>query len=153
MDVKGDSAILRNLQRLSTKAGMRALRRALRPGANVVRNAARQNAKQIDDPKTASMIHKNISVQAGGRRREREYGGPVMRVGVRGGARPLPKSADVGLSGGNTTHWRFIEFGTSEAKAQPFMRPAAVSSVERVAAVVSSAAEVELEKELAKELR
>lgn len=151
--VEGQSQILAKLQRLSSRAGANALRRALRKGANVVRDAARQNAKQIDDPETAAVIHKNIAVQAGGRRREREVGGPMMRVGIRGGARPLPKGTQTGLSGGNTTHWRFVEFGTSRSKAQPFMRTAAASSVSSVADVVSTAAEVELDKELAKDLK
>lgn len=152
-EINGRSSILRKLNKLSGRAGANALRRALRKGANVVRDAARQNARQIDDPETAAKIFRNIAVQAGGRRREQAAGGPMMRVGVRGGARPLPKGTNTGLSGGNTTHWRFIEFGTSEARATPFMRPAAASSASRAAEVVSVAAEVELDKEIAKELR
>lgn len=147
----GQSDILKKLNQISARAGANALRRALRRGANVVRDAARQNAKQIDDPETSAAIYKNIAVQSGGRRREKAAGGPMMRVGIRGGARPYPKNTATGLSGGNTTHWRFIEFGTSEARAQPFMRPAATANVSRVADVVCAAAEVELAKELAKE--
>lgn len=139
------------LKKLSNRAATNAMRRALRKGANVVRDAARANAKRIDDPASRAEIQKNIGVQAGGRRRERAAGGPMMRVGVRGGAR-YRKDGGQGLSGGNTTHWRYVEFGTSSARAQPFMRPAAVSSVSRAADVVSSAAQVELDKEIAKEI-
>lgn len=152
-EIHGDAAILGKLKKLSNRAAINALRRSLRKGANVVRDAARQNARQIDDPETAARIFRNIAVQAGGRRREQQAGGPMMRVGIRGGARPLPKNTQTGLTGGNTTHWRFIEFGTSEARATPFMRPAAASSASRAAEVVSVAAEVELDKEIAKELR
>lgn len=59
-----------------------------------------------------------------------------MRVGVQGGAR-LDRTAHIRvdkkgethfLRGGNTTHWRFVEFGTSTARAKPFMRPAMVKA-------------------------
>ena len=39
--------------------------RAARKGMNVVRDAARQNAKAIDDPETSEKIWRNISVSAG----------------------------------------------------------------------------------------
>lgn len=153
VNVEGLAEIERKLKLLPQRAGQNAMRRALRKGANVVRDAARANARRIDDPETAAKIYKNIAVSAGGRRREQQAGGPMMRVGVRGGARPLKKGTNTGLPGGNTTHWRFIEFGTSEARAQPFMRPAATSNVSRVAEVVFASADEELNKELAKELR
>jgi HK97 gp10 family phage protein len=147
--MQGEAEILRKLRTLTDKAGLKAMRRALRKGANVVRDVARQNAKRIDDPVSASDISRNIAVQAGGKRRERQYGGAVMRVGVKGGAR-YRKGGGEGLPGGNTTHWRYLEFGTSKTKAQPFMRPAAASSAGRAAEVVGAAAEQELDKEIAK---
>lgn len=150
-EIHGDAALLGKLKNLSNRAAINALRRSLRKGANVVRDAARSNAKRIDDPESRAEIQKNISVQSGGRRRERAAGGPMMRVGVRGGAR-YRKDGGQGLSGGNTTHWRYVEFGTSDSRAQPFMRPAAVSSISRVADIVSTSAQVELDKEIAKEL-
>lgn len=126
------------------------MRRALRKGANVVRDAARNNAKRIDDPDTREQIYRNIAVSGGGRRRERQAGGPMMRVGVRGGAKPLRRDTDTGLPGGNTTHWRFVELGTSHSRAQSFMRPAAASSASQVFNVVAASASVELDKEIAK---
>jgi HK97 gp10 family phage protein len=50
------------------------------------------------------------------------------------------------LSGGDTRHWRYIEFGTESIAAQPFMRPALASNAERVAAAVMA----ELDKQLTK---
>lgn len=146
--IEGLEEVQRKLKLLPERLGNRALRRALRRGANVVRDAARNNAKRIDDPETREMIHKNIAVAGGGRRREKAAGGPMMRVGVRGGARPT--SGDNGTPGGNTTHWRFQEFGTSKAKAQPFMRPAAANSAGAVFSTVAQAAVTEIDKELAK---
>lgn len=150
VNVQGLDEIDRKLKLLPQRIGQNAMRRALRRGANVIRDAARANARRIDDPETREAIYKNIAVAGGGRGREREAGGVMMRVGVRGGARPLKKGTDTGLPGGNTTHWRFVEFGTSEAQAQPFMRPAMGSTAIRVFNAVAEAASKELDKELDK---
>lgn len=146
--VDGLEEVERKLKQLPDRLGNRAMRRALRRGANVIRDAARNNAKRIDDPESREQIWKNIAVQGGGRRRERAAGGPMMRVGVRGGARPT--RGENGTPGGNTTHWRFVEMGTSQARAQPFMRPAMASSAGQVFDTVAQAAATELDKELDK---
>lgn len=148
--LEGIEALERKMKLLPDRFSKRAMRRALRKGANIVRDAARNNARQIDDPETREMIAKNVSVQNGGSRRERQAGGPMMRVGVRGGARPLKRGTETGLPGGDTTHWRFIEFGTANNAAQPFMRPALANNVEAATNAVVAAANVELDKELAK---
>lgn len=148
--ITGLAEIQRKLRALPERVGKNAMRRALRKGANVIRNAARANEKRIDDPQTREQIAKNVAVAGGGAKRERAVGGVMMRVGVRGGARPLKKGTDNGTPGGNTTHWRFIEFGTSEAKAQPFMRPAMNSSADAAFAATVSAMQAETDKELAK---
>lgn len=146
--IHGLDAIKRKLEKLPKRLGNNAARRALRKGANVFRDAARVNAKQIDDPETREQIFKNISVASGGSKREKRVGGVMVRVGVRGGARPT--SGDNGAPGGNTTHWRFIEFGRSGARAQPFMRPAMNSAAGKAAEVAIAALNKEFDKELAK---
>lgn len=146
--VEGLAEVTRRLELLPDRVGYRALRRALRKGANVIKAAAVTNAKQIDDPETAEKVWKNIAVAGGGRKREKQAGGPMMRVGVRGGAKPA--SGDNGTPGGNTTHWRFIEFGTSQARAQPFMRPAMNSGANGAFNATATAMVTELDKELAK---
>ena len=147
-NIQGADEIRRKLAKLPERLGRNAARRALRKGANVIRDAARANAKQIDDPQTREQIWKNIAVASGGARRERALGGVMMRVGVRGGARPT--GGDNGAPGGNTTHWRFIEFGTSQARAQPFMRPAMNSAAGKAGQVVIEAMSKEFDKEAAK---
>jgi HK97 gp10 family phage protein len=147
-DVEGLDDVLRKLRQLPEKIGNRAIRRALRKGANVVRDAARANAQRIDDPLTRERISKNIAVAGGGAKREKRAGGPMMRVGVMGGAKPT--SGDNGAPGGNTTHWRFIELGTSQARAQPFLVPAAMNNVGAAFEATAKAATVEVDKELAK---
>lgn len=147
-DVKitGMEELTKTFQQLPERLGRNAMRRALRKGANVVRDAARKNANRIDDPATATSIARNIAVSSGGSRREKRAGGPMMRVGVRGGARF--KKGDNGQPGGNTTYWRFVEFGTQQAEAQPFLRPAGEENVSAVLAAVSADAPKQIAREL-----
>lgn len=147
--IEGLEGIEKKLKELPQKFAYRGMRRALRRGANVIRDHARSNAKRLDDPQTREQIAKNIAVAGGGSKREKQAGGPMMRVGVMGGAR-FNAGAD-GLPGGNTTgYWRLLEFGTSKMRAQPFMRNAIVSGAEPAIGAVASAAQVELDKELRK---
>ena len=146
--VEGADEIIRKLRLLPERLGRNAGRRALRKGANVIMKAARQRSKAIDDPETREMVWKNIAVQSGGSRREKRAGGPMMRVGVRGGARL--KRGDLGLPGGNTTYWRMLEFGTSNVQAQPFMRPAMNERAGEAFQAIVRDLPVEMDKELAK---
>lgn len=114
----------------SEKEVKKFVRKASRQAMNIVRDAARNNAKAIDDPETVEKIHKNITVQAG---KVRDRNSIKMRVGIKGGAGQNQYSiSTAGLSGGDTRHWRFIEFGTSTIPAVPFMRPALANNVEAV---------------------
>ena len=146
--VHGLDEIERKLKSLPEKLGRNAMRRALRKGANVIRDAAKANAKRIDDPKTREQIWQNIAVASGGRKREKEAGGVMMRVGVRGGAKPA--SGDNGTPGGNTTHWRFVELGTSEARAQPFLTPAGAEKAQAAYDAIATDAIKQFDKELSK---
>lgn len=132
-----------------------AARRSLRRGANVVASAAKRNAGSIDDPKTRNSIQKNIAVRGGGARRERRVGGAMMRVGIRGGARNMSKYGEFNGKGnanpgGDTFYWRFLEFGTSQIAARPFMRNAMAQSADQAVSAIATAANVELDKEIAK---
>lgn len=149
--VEGLAAIDRKLRLLPERIGRNAMRRALRKGANVIRDAARGNAAKIDDPETRENIAKNIAVQSGGSRREKAAGGPMMRVGVMGGASSNRFSKDAtGNPGGDTRHWRQLEFGNSRMPAQPIVRPAMVNSAEKAFSATADAMEKEVDKELAK---
>lgn len=149
--VRGLDDILGKFKKLPERVANNAARRSLRKGANVIRDLARNNAKQIDDPQTRDAIYKNIATQSGGRRRERAEGGLVMRVGVMGGASSNKYSKDAsGNPGGDTRHWRYVEFGTSEMPAQPFMRPAIPAGGEKAAAVIAEDLNKQLDKEIAK---
>lgn len=132
-----------------------AARRSLRRGANVVASAAKRNASSIDNPRTRNSIQKNIAVRGGGSKRERRVGGAMMRVGIRGGARNMSKYGEFRGSGsanpgGDTFYWRFLEFGTSQISARPFMRNAMAQSADQAVSTIAKAASVEVDKELAK---
>jgi HK97 gp10 family phage protein len=146
--IEGLAEIKRKLDKLPERIGNNAMRRSLRKGANVIKEAARNNAKRIDDPETREQIWKNITVQSGGAKRERRIGGVMMRVGVLGGAKPT--SGDNGTPGGNTTHWRFIELGTSQVAAQPFLTPAANEKASAALDAIVGDMTKQVDKELAK---
>ena len=120
-------------------------RKAARQAMNIVRDAARVNAKTIDDPETAEKIFKNISVAAG---RSRDPNVIVMRVGVRGGASFSNKNPPK-LSGGDTRHWRWVEFGSANNIAVPFMRPALARNIQQVTDKFAQVFNTEIDKELA----
>lgn len=105
---------------IARKGGRFALRRA----AQVIRDAARQNAEAIDDPTSPEKISKNI-VERWSSTYNKETGDLKFRVGVMGGAGGSAKTEKLaGNPGGDTRHWRFVEFGTEKTAAQPFLVPA-----------------------------
>lgn len=149
--IEGLDEVLRKMKLLCDPRRTRnAATRAARKAMNVVRDAARQNAKAIDDPETVEKIWKNIKVSKG---KTRDKGLVIMRVGVDGGAAMNARSDRQALaakSGGNTTYWRFLEYGTSEIPAIPFMRPALANNVQKVTDTFSQSFSAELDKEIAK---
>ena len=148
--ITGLDDVVNRLQRLANPRKTKSIaRKAARQAMNIVRDAARNNAKAIDDPETSEKIWKNIKVSAGKTRNPNEI---KMRVGVDGGASMNANSdrdALAAKSGGNTTYWRFLEFGTSQMPATPFMRPALANNIQQVTNKFSEVFNAELDKELA----
>ncbi|WP_151768895.1 HK97-gp10 family putative phage morphogenesis protein [Acinetobacter colistiniresistens] len=112
---------------------------SMRQAMNIVRDAARQRARRLDNPNTPERVWREIMVQNG---KSRKSGAFVMRVGVRGGAKiPYTNNAQNKRSGkagksyvgdGRVFYWRFLEFGTSRQPATPFMRPALHENIQPV---------------------
>lgn len=146
--IEGLDEVLRKMGVLKDKRKIRnAAMRAARKGMNVVRDAARQNAKAIDDPETVEKIWKNIKVSSG---RMKDKSQVLMRVGVDGGAsfsNPNPKPT----SGGDTRHFRWVEFGSAHQPATPFLRPALSQNIENVTSRFVTSFNDEIDKELAKQ--
>lgn len=130
--LQGLKAATDKMVALTPKLRRSGLRKAARQAMNIVRDDARARAKTLDDPGTAEKIFRNIITQESGRQGRRE-GGVVMKVGVRGGASSNQHSKDAsGNPGGDTRHWRYLEFGTQHNPPAPFMRPAFSSNVNAV---------------------
>jgi len=138
--IQGLDELRDNLRKVSEDAQGKIMRSAIRKGANVIRDRAVENARGIDDPKTAESIAENIAVRMDGRH-QRRTGEIKYRVGVLGGAKQYANTRDnvrrqrVGASyptlgdktnpGGDTFYWRFQELGTRHHAPKPFLRPAA----------------------------
>jgi HK97 gp10 family phage protein len=123
-NLNGVGDVLQRLRQLSPKLQKKGLRTAARKAMMIVRDAARESAKEFDDPETGNRIDKLIVIQESAKRSKR-VGGVFMRVGVRGGA----------LSAKNRLtpwYWRLKEFGSEHQRAEPFMRPALANNIERV---------------------
>lgn len=150
-NIEGLGEVQEKLKRLGNPRLIKnAARRSARKAMAIVRDAARANAKTLDDPQTAEKIWKNIAIAAGKTRNPNKV---VMRVGVRGGAAQnanTDKAALSKLSGGITTYWRYLEFGSAKMPATPFMRPALQNNIQAVTNNFAENFNKEIDKELAK---
>ncbi|WP_180003329.1 MULTISPECIES: HK97-gp10 family putative phage morphogenesis protein [unclassified Acinetobacter] len=146
-NIQGLEPVQERLKRLANPRLMKnAARRSARKAMAIVRDAARANAKTLDDPQTAEKIWKNIAIAAGKTRNPNEV---VMRVGVRGGASFSNKNPP-NTPGGDTRHWRFIEFPSVNNPGTPFMRPALQNNIQAVTNSFAENFNKEIDKELAK---
>lgn len=157
VEITGLDDVVSKLQRLANPRRTKSIaRKAARQAMNIVRDAARNNAKAIDDPETPEKIFKEIVVQGG---KTRDRNSIVIRVGIRGGAKiPYTNNAQNRRSGrvgktyqtdGRVFYWRFLEFGTSRQPATPFMRPALATNIQQVTNKFVEVFNAELDKELA----
>lgn len=129
--LNGVDDLSKKLEGLKYDVSKRGGRFALRKAAQVVRQQAQANAARIDDPQSREDIVKNLT-ERWASRFNKSTGDLMFRVGVQGGAGGSKKSADLaGLPGGDTRHWRFLEFGTEKMAAQPFMVPAIEQSAQK----------------------
>ncbi len=144
--------LLRDLKSLPAKLQRKAVSKAMRKGASIVRNSAATKAKRFDRSETPLKVWKEIAVRTNARL-GRQNGGYALSIGVKGGARRYTNNARnrrarrVGQSyegPGKVYYWRFLEFGTQKMKAQPFMRPALSENVEQVMDVVAAELDTQL---------
>lgn len=112
VEIKGLKEVIKTFGKVPDGVKRRALRQGLAAGGEVYRIGAIQNAMGVDNDKTKAAIWKNIR-NVYGVKRSRISRNVVQMVTVRNTKR-----------GGDTFYWRFVEFGTSHSRAQPFMRPA-----------------------------
>lgn len=138
--VEGLDNVLARLRELSSKMQKKFVAHAVRKGANIIKKAAVDKAKRFDNPKTAKRVYNEITTRTNSKLGKKN-GGVAISVGVKGGAKQYKNTNEnrrkkrVGASyegPGNVYYWRFLEFGTSKMKAQPFMRPAVENNVTQV---------------------
>lgn len=129
-NVEGLEPLLARMENLSFDLRKKGGRFAMRKAANLIRDKARENAKQLDDSKSAADISANIAVRFSPKDFKRN-GNLVFRVGVLGGAGGRKSAEQLsGLPGQDTRHWRQQEFGNSRHPAQPFMRRALSENIQ-----------------------
>lgn len=139
-DLQGFDNAMTKLRSLPEEVRKRTGRSALRKGAQLIRDAAKQNASRLDDPETAERIAANIEERFSTKTFKRT-GDLAFRVGVLGGARipkSRPKGTEPGGPGGDTRYWAFVEFGHEHARAQPFMRPAIEQNIDGIVSTVAT---------------
>ncbi len=149
LTIKGGKELNAKLQALPEKIREAAGRRSARRAMAIVREAARANlaALHVDDPSTRANISQNVYIQQS-RRQSARIGGVVMRVGILGGAeRPveLDENAEA-QPGGDTRHWRYVEFGTEKVATRPFLRPALENNAQAVLTTLTDELNKELDK-------
>lgn len=110
----GTEQLVAKFKELSESARREIATPAAKDAMTIVRDDAILRAYRVDDPKTASVIAKNVMMSQRKKLGE-ETGVVIFSVGVRtGGNRP----------GGKNFWWYFVELGTEHARAHPFLRPA-----------------------------
>lgn len=113
--IQGLEGIKQNLDRLEGKQAKKLVRHALREAAKPIQAEARQQAKAFDRPETPDAIWKNIATRAMKARAVKRKGADLgVKIGVKHSNRGEPLHYAV-----------FLEHGTSEMAAQPFLRVAA----------------------------
>ncbi len=139
--IRGVESLLKTMRALPVELRKKPARSALGKAAKVIREQAKANAMQLDNPKTSEVIAKNVSQRFSKRYFDRT-GDLMVRVGVLGGAVGLVTHTETGAiggkytkkerkgtvaggPGGDTRYWAYVEFGTEHAAAHPFLRPAA----------------------------
>jgi len=163
-EITGLDEVQAKLQQLgNARKAKNAATRASRKAMNIVKKAAVQNAKALDDKDSPEKIWKNIITKAG---KTKGVDGVVMKVGVKGGARNYGTNADnrragrIGRRyqtqgdkknpGGDTFYWRYLEYGTATNSATPLLRPALNNNIDAVQAEFKRSFLEELDKEIAK---
>lgn len=131
--IHGLDALLAKFDAIKYETRYKSGRFALRKAAQVVRDAARQNAQRLDDAETGRSIAQNIAERWNGKL-YKATGDLGFRVGVLGGAKLPKNNVDQGASG-PTPHWRLLEFGTERMAAHPFLRPAMENNIDQAVSV------------------
>ncbi len=122
----GIDSLVAKLESISYDMKRKGGRSALRKAAQLVANKMKEGAQNIDDPETGRSIADNVALRWNGKL-FKASGDLGFRVGVLHGA-VLKDGGDTSANS-PTPHWRLIEFGTVNMRAQPFARKALADNI------------------------
>lgn len=122
----GIDSLVAKLESISYDMKRKGGRSALRKAAQLVANKMKEGARNIDDPETGRSIADNVALRWNGKL-FKASGDLGFRVGVLHGA-VLKDGGDTSANS-PTPHWRLIEFGTVNMRAQPFARKALADNI------------------------
>lgn len=129
LDFSGLDEIARDLETLSRAENNKVLRDATRAGAEVLREEVIQRA-----PERTGKMKKNVVILIQKARRRGEISSGVHIRGVN----PRTGNSDNTMKANNPRnafYWRFVELGTVNMPAHPFVRPAFDTRQEQAAQV------------------
>lgn len=132
--VDGLDGLLRSLRQLPRELQGKPLQTGMRKGGNLIRDEARRRA-----PRASGFLTQQIVVRRAAAKERRKAGvgagGEYFTVGVRTGKKVkyanTKRNRRQGRAGklyeqsGWAYYWRFLEFGTKNMRAKPFLTPAA----------------------------
>jgi HK97 gp10 family phage protein len=158
IEIKGLSDLLKNLRELPKTVQQKCLRQAMVPGAQLIRESAKDIHRSKVSFWASGLIEKAIRIAFN--KKESTPGKAIYHVFVSSNVRAVgaeisgsrattKKLRAAGEKGKMRTpfYWRFLEFGTIKMAARPFMRPAFdVSSNQAISLITNKLAEL-IEKE------
>lgn len=141
--MEGLDEVLDNIKKLSNPKRTKTIAtKAARKAMNIVRKEVATRAKAIDDKDTTTKVWKNVKTKT---KKSKDKNEIVMQVGLAGGAKkPSGEALD------STWYWRFVELGTVNSPANPFMRTAFYNNLTTVEAEFTRILSEEIQKELDK---
>lgn len=139
VEIEGLRELKKALKQLPRDLRVKVLQQSLRPSANLIRDVARamaprgksfvrrsilKNGDVWEERHEGGMLRKAIVVRREKKKYQRNQA--QVRIGVlHGGTKKVGNVANNVKTGGiDAWYWRFVEFGTSQQNARPFLVPA-----------------------------
>ncbi|QQQ40913.1 HK97 gp10 family phage protein [Stenotrophomonas maltophilia] len=158
--IDGLDGLLRSLREAPKAIQGRAVQTGMRKGGNVIRDDARRRAPK----ESGFMASQIVTRRANSRSRQRAgvgQGGEYFTVGVKTGRRRKyantkrnrrrGRVGKVYEEAGWAYYWRFVEFGTKNMRASPFLTPAGEAKGPEAAQVIINETWAALDKQLKKD--
>jgi len=160
VSIQGLDGLLRSLREAPKAIQGRAVQAGMRKGGNVIRDDARRRAPKA----TGFMASQIVTRRANSKSRQRAgvgRGGEYFTVGVKTGRRRTyantkrnrrrGRVGKVYEESGWAYYWRFVEFGTKNMRASPFLTPAGETKGPEAAQVIIDETWAALDKQLKKD--